>query len=70
MPNYLNDEALDFELQLDAMRANYQYILDAMATVTEQFAKQYRRYFEELVAAGFMPQQALEIVKAHGWVPK
>ena len=55
------------------MRANYPLLLDAMSTVAEQyagFAKQYRRYFEELVAAGFMPQQALEIVKAHGLVPK
>ena len=77
MPNNADDnpfdKALDFELQLATMRANYPHLLDAMATVAEQyaaFAKQYRRYFEELTAAGFTPEQALEIVKAHGWMPK
>ena len=73
MPNNTNDKALDFELQLATMRANFPRLLEAMATVAEQYAsyaKQYRRYFEELTAAGFTPEQALEIVKTHGWMPK
>ena len=67
------DQMTDFELQLAHMRANYPSLLEAMATVAEQYAsyaKQYRRYFEELTAAGFTPEQAIEIVKAHGWMPK
>lgn len=34
------------------------------------FAQQYRVYYMALLNAGFTAEQALEIVKAHGWIPK
>jgi hypothetical protein len=34
------------------------------------YAAQYKRYFDALVTGGFTPAQALEIVKAHGWMPR
>lgn len=62
-----------WEEQMAMMKANRGRLLEAMGAVREMYSaysEQYRRYFEALTAQGFTPEQALEIVKAHGWLPK
>lgn len=64
---------VDWEEQVAMIKANRPRLAEAMTLVGETYptyAKQYRKYFEALTAQGFTPEQAMEIVKAHGWVPK
>lgn len=66
-------KAVDWELQLAQVKANLPMVREYMALQRDNYAiyaTQYRAYFDALVVAGFTPEQALEIVKAHGWIPK
>jgi len=65
--------SIDWDLRIAEMRANVPRLKEAMEATAESYglyAKQYKRYFDHLVAEGFLPQQAIEIVKTQGWVPK
>jgi hypothetical protein len=67
------EPASDWDLQIAQMRANVPRLKEAMEAAAETyslFARQYKLYFDALVFDGFTPQQAMEIVKAQGWVPK
>lgn len=64
---------VDWEEQIATLKASKGRILELMATIREMYpayAEQYRKYFEALTGQGFTPEQAMEIVKAHGWMPK
>ena len=68
-----DDLLIDWEEQVAMIKANRPRLAEAMALVGETYptyASQYRKYFEALTAQGFTPEQAMEIVKVHGWVPK
>ena len=68
-----DDLLIDWEEQVAMIKANRPRLAEAMALVVETYptyAKQYRKYFEALTAQGFTPEHAMEIVKAHGWIPK
>jgi len=70
----IGDElSVTWEEQVAMLKANRPRLAEAMALVAEtyvEYAKQYRAYFNALTAQGFTPEQAMEIIKAHGWVPK
>ena len=64
---------IDWEEQVAMMKANRPRLAEAMALVSEtyaMYAKQYRQYSDALTANGFTPEQAMQIIMAHGWVPK
>lgn len=64
---------LDWAAKIAFETANFSRIKDAFDVVIRRyplFAKQYRTYFLALTDVGFTPEQALEIVKAHGWMPR
>jgi len=63
----------DWELRLAQMGADRPRLMAAMAVVAESYAmyaKQYRAYYDALIAEQFTPEQALAIIKAHGWLPR
>lgn len=63
----------DWVAMLAEIGANAPRRTEAFAIVAQQYptyAKQYRTYFLALTAEGFTPEQALDIVKAHGWIPR
>jgi hypothetical protein len=63
----------DWQIRLAQFKASIPMIRDALELVAStypDYAAQYKRYFDALVTGGFTPEQALEIVKAHGWMPK
>jgi hypothetical protein len=67
------EKELGWEEQVALMKANRPRLLEAMELLRETYplyAEQYRKYFEALTAQGFTPEQALELIKAHGWLPK
>jgi hypothetical protein len=58
---------------LAAMAANLPRVVELFGEIAKQYpyyAKQYRMFYLELTAEGFTPEQALEIVKAHGVMPR
>lgn len=66
-------EEPDWEEQVALLKANRPRLLEAMAIMIESYgayAAQYRKYYNALTSEGFTPEQALEIVKVHGWMPK
>jgi len=66
-------KTIDWELQLAQVKANLPMVREYMALQREtyvMYATQYRAYFDALVAGGFTPEQALEIVKTQGWLPR
>lgn len=71
---YRNDpDTADWEERVALLKANRPSLLEAMGLIRETYpayAEQYRKYFTALTDQGFTPEQALEIVKAHGWMPK
>ena len=67
------EEGVDWQIRLAQMKASLPLLREYMEWVVESYslyAKQYRAYFDALVTAGFSAEQALEIVKAQGWIPK
>ena len=63
----------DWEIRLAHFKSSIPMVreaLDLVASTYPDYAAQYKRYFDALVAGGFTPEQALELVKAHGWMPK
>lgn len=63
----------DWELEMAKLRANQSRMVEGMEIVKgmyEAYAKQYKAYYDALVAQGFTSEQAMEIVKAHGWIPR
>ena len=68
-----DDQHADWQLKLAQFKLSLPMVREAMAEMKQSyamFAQQYRVYFDSLVAAGFTPEQALELVKAHGWMPR
>ena len=64
---------VDWEEQVAMIKANRPRLAEAMVLTAEtytMYAQQYRQYFEALTANGFTPEQAMQIIMAHGWVPK
>lgn len=64
---------LDWAAKIALETANFSRIKDAFEVMVPRyslFAKQYRIYFLVLTAEGFTSEQALEIVKVHGWIPR
>lgn len=64
---------VDWELEMAKLKASLPRVREMMAWITThypEYAQQYKRYFDALVAEGFTPEQAIEIIKVHGWVPK
>lgn len=67
------NEQIDFEIELARLKANAPAIIslfDVLAPQYVMFAKQYKRFFDALVAEGFKPEEALELVKTYGIIPK
>lgn len=63
----------DWQLELAKMKANLPIIRELMAFTAERYstyARQYKTYFDALILEGFTQEQAMEIIKAHGWMPK
>jgi hypothetical protein len=63
----------EWAVKLAAVSANLPRVIEAFSEIAKQYphyAKQYRTYFLALTAEGFTPEQALEIVKAHGVMPR
>jgi len=72
-PSERSGISADWEIKMAQFKLNMPMVreaLDLVASTYPDYAAQYKRYFDALVAGGFLPEQALEIVKAHGWMPK
>lgn len=64
---------LEWTTKLAEEMANLSRLKEVFALTRDRyamFAQQYRVYYMALLNAGFTAEQALEIVKAHGWIPK
>lgn len=67
------DGLVDWELEMAKLRANQSRMVEGMEIVKdmyEMYAKQYKVYYDALVLSGFTKEQAMEIVKIHGWMPR
>lgn len=69
----LHASQADWELSLARLEVDRSRIMGAMAVVAQSYpmyAKQYRLYYDALIAEQFTPEQALVIIRAHGWLPR
>lgn len=68
-----HDQYVDWELKIATVKADAPRLREAMEIVLTHYvdyARQYRAYYDALLAQQFTPEQALAIVLAHGWIPR
>lgn len=66
-------EPITWEEYAAILRANLPRIKEAAEIVRAQYpilARNYKAFYDALIAEGFTSEQALDVVKVKGWLPE